>query len=103
MTDVRFSAPIVGARFHQGAAECLAGLPDGSTIELRREPTNKYDRNAIAVYCSAQQLGFVQAAAAKKMAPIMDARMLTSIPARFDKCDGSTCFAAVTFTNVGGA
>lgn len=41
---------IVGAHFRPPAKAILAALPLGSDLELRPEPTNQYDPNAIAVW-----------------------------------------------------
>lgn len=41
---------IVGAHFRPPAKAILAALPLGSELELRPEPTNQFDPNAIAVW-----------------------------------------------------
>jgi hypothetical protein len=57
--------PIAGAQFHKGARETLASLAPGTRLVLVREPVNKYDPLAIAVWLPAaqgierQKLGFI--------------------------------------------
>lgn len=41
---------LVGSYFHPPAPTLLKFLPAGAEVPLVREPTNEYDRNAIAVY-----------------------------------------------------
>lgn len=42
-------------------------------ISLRREPKNRHDRNAIAVFCEGRHVGYVPAETAEEWAPRMDA------------------------------
>jgi hypothetical protein len=63
---------VVGLEYHP---ESHAVVRQGSlTIDgwLFREPTNKHDRNAIAVYWSGGQLGYISAVIAERLAPQMD-------------------------------
>lgn len=92
---IRITAAIVGAKYHAGAAEMLAELPDNAMILLRREPANPHDHNAIGVFYRQQRLGFIEAARAQEIALLMDARGLPMMTARFDKTDGRNVFAAV--------
>ncbi len=43
-------APLVGMRFHPPATEVLSGLGQDEVLELRREPDNEHDSNAIQVF-----------------------------------------------------
>lgn len=43
------------------------------TVTIRREPANKYDRNAIAVHTEKGQVGYIGKDYASIMAPMMDA------------------------------
>lgn len=52
---------------------CSAGDP----AELRREPDNAFDRNAIAVYVRGRQIGYVPADVAETIAPGLDSGLLT--------------------------
>lgn len=40
---------IVGSYFHPPAKAILSGIPQGTILRLRAEPTNEYDPNAIQV------------------------------------------------------
>jgi hypothetical protein len=53
MTEV--TIPIAGVQFHRGARETLASLAPGTRLVLVREPVNKYDPLAIAVWLPAQK------------------------------------------------
>ena len=44
----------------------------GQVVELRREPDNTYDANAVAVYLADQQLGYVPATEAPAIAAFLD-------------------------------
>jgi HIRAN domain len=63
---------VAGARHH---AEALAGaaLAPGDRLELRREPDNPHDANAIAVHGGGAHLGFVPRELAAELAPELDA------------------------------
>jgi hypothetical protein len=39
---------------------------------LKREPTNKFDANAVAIYYGAKKLGYVPKGFAKELAPQVD-------------------------------
>lgn len=65
----------------------IAGLKVGDRATLVREPNNPYDRNAIAVYVSAGQIGYVPREDAEVHAPDMD--------------DGATATARVVKINGG--
>ena len=69
-----FQTAIVGVRFYEGASTLLAAeelrdLPPA----LVREPDNKYDKNAIAVYLDDTKVGHIPAPQAKILAPMLDA------------------------------
>lgn len=48
-------------------------LCDHDEITLRREPTNRYDTNAIAVFTEIGQVGYIGKDYATILAPMMDA------------------------------
>lgn len=50
----------------------LARCQEGDYIELRRQPKNKYDKNAIGVFTELGQIGHVSRELAKGLAPIMN-------------------------------
>lgn len=53
-------------------------VDEGDSLMLEREPDNKFDKNAIAVYsqpygAEPAQIGYIKAELAKRLAPVMDA------------------------------
>jgi hypothetical protein len=52
------SSPLAGFRYH-AAAELWDGLRVGDPLELRREPENPHDPQAIGVSWKGRQLGYV--------------------------------------------
>jgi hypothetical protein len=64
---------VAGAgRHHADALESDAAAP-GSPLELRRDPANEHDANAIAVYSSdGRQVGWVPRGLAEEVAPSLD-------------------------------
>jgi hypothetical protein len=73
---LRIAGVAGAARFHGEALASDAAEP-GSPLELRRDPGNPHDPNAIAVYlCPAHpgaQVGWVPRAVAEEIAPAIDA------------------------------
>lgn len=61
-----FTTTCVGIRHYPGT------LRIGDIAELRREPQNRYDPNAIAVFRNNVQVGHIQRYDAAKFAPMMD-------------------------------
>ena len=51
-----FVVPLVGAHFRPPAKTIIQSLPAGYTLELRPEPSNPYDANAVAVWFDASHL-----------------------------------------------
>ncbi len=68
----RFHTKIAGVSF-EGRQDVIAGLRAGAALELRREPHNPHDPNAIAVCYGNLQLGFFNRRMAAHIAPRMDA------------------------------
>lgn len=60
------------ARHHAGALASDAAAP-GSRLELRRDPGNAHDPNAIAVYGGGEQVGWVPRELAAEIAGEIDA------------------------------
>jgi hypothetical protein len=52
--------------------EAIMEMTDESTVELVREPSNKYDINAIKVITGDKQIGYIGKEYASIMAPLMD-------------------------------
>ena len=64
---------LVGAKFRPAEArECLASLVEGDQVELRREPDNRFDPNAIQIWCEYHFIGYVAKHEAAVIAPDMD-------------------------------
>jgi single-stranded-DNA-specific exonuclease len=68
----RFHTKIAGVTF-EGRQDVIAGLRTGAPLELRREPGNPHDRNAIAVHYGNLHLGFLNKRMAVHIAPLIDA------------------------------
>ncbi len=67
-----FRTKIMGVSF-EGRQDMVAGLLPGMELELRRQPHNVYDENALAVHYGAFQIGFLRKEIAKQLAPLIDA------------------------------
>jgi hypothetical protein len=64
---------VAGAgRHHAEALESEAAAP-GSPLELRRDPGNEHDPNAVAVHAGGAQVGWVPREVAAELAPELDA------------------------------
>lgn len=66
-----FPTKIMGVSF-EGRQDTVAGLTPGHELELRRQPDNPVDANAIAVYYGSMHLGFLRKQIAKHLAPLID-------------------------------
>ncbi len=68
-------AGVAGAARHHAAALASDGAAPGAQLELRRDPANPHDPDAIAVHPAAggEQLGWVPREVAAELAPEMDA------------------------------
>jgi hypothetical protein len=67
-------AGVAGAARHHGEALAAAALEPRSALELRRDPGNEHDPNAIAVHApGGEQVGWVPRELAEEIAPEMDA------------------------------
>jgi hypothetical protein len=62
---------IVGMN-HQKSESIVAALKTGDELKLIREPTNKFDANAIAVYCGDQRVGYIPSKQNKVLAGFID-------------------------------
>ncbi len=67
-----FNTKVVGVSF-EGRQDVVAGVAPGAVLELRRQPDNPHDPNAIAVWYGALQLGFLKRPIAARIAPNVDA------------------------------
>ena len=67
-------AGVAGAARHHAAALQSADVAAGRPLELRRDPANEHDPNAIAVHAdTGEQIGWVPREVAAELAPQLDA------------------------------
>lgn len=64
-------SPIAGFQFYQ-AERLFSYLREGSPLRLVREPSNKYDKRAVAVYAGERKLGFVPRADNAAVSQMLD-------------------------------
>jgi len=67
-----FNTKLAGVSF-EGRQDVVAGVRAGAALDLRRDPQNAYDPNAIGVWFGNLQLGFVKRGIAARIAPNIDA------------------------------
>jgi hypothetical protein len=60
-----------GSKYYTAAIRA-SRLSPGSHVELRREPDNEYDRNAVAIAGSGGTLGYFNKAMAARLAKLLD-------------------------------
>lgn len=66
-----FPTKVVGVSF-EGRQDVVAGLLPGHQLDLKRQPDNPVDANAIAVHYGAMHIGFLRKQIAKHLAPLID-------------------------------
>ncbi|WP_275100241.1 HIRAN domain-containing protein [Sedimenticola hydrogenitrophicus] len=64
-------SPVAGLQYHRGE-EVWPQLQAGMPLELKREPENRYDRKAVAVYWQGAQLGYVPRAENHAVGAMLD-------------------------------
>src|SRR5919199_1449206 len=64
---------VAGAGSHHAEAIASDAVTPGSPLELRRDPGNEHDPNAIAVHAGGSQVGWVPREVAAELAPELDA------------------------------
>lgn len=62
---------IAGTMYKEGGKKILPTLPAGQNLSLKAEPTNPYDKNAVAVYMEDIQLGYVPKVDAPTIAKVL--------------------------------
>ena len=68
-----FRTVVVGSHFRgHVAVEAVGRLRKGDALQLRREPDNRHDRNAIAIYYAGLKIGFIPKLVNPRIAPLMD-------------------------------
>ncbi|HEY6485947.1 MAG TPA: helicase-related protein [Candidatus Cybelea sp.] len=68
----RFHTKLAGVSF-EGRQDVIAGMRAEAPLELRRQPDNPHDSNAVAVCYGHLQLGFLNKKLAAHIAPLIDA------------------------------
>lgn len=63
---------IMGSTFVNGASALINRLRGGNRLDLRREPSNSADPNAVMVLWGTRQLGWLPRGLAAEIAPLMD-------------------------------
>jgi HIRAN domain len=63
---------VAGAGRHHAEAIASEAVAPGSPLELRRDPANEHDPNAIAVHVGGSQVGWVPRELAAELAPELD-------------------------------
>lgn len=63
----------MGSSFYPNAGTYIARMRLGQPLIAKREPNNKYDKNAVMVFVHGQQLGHFPRGFAAEIAPLMDA------------------------------
>lgn len=63
---------VVGVTF-EGRQGIIKELKNTDVVTLRREPTNKFDTNAIAVWTEKGQIGYIGKDYSSILSPMMDA------------------------------
>ncbi len=71
---VIYSAFVAGFGFYKGPT-LIAEMKNGDSLDLIREPENKYDSNAVAVYWKCQKIGFLPRVDNLILATILDAKI----------------------------
>jgi len=66
---------VAGFRFHKGV-KFLKLMKQNDILELKREPNNKYDSNAIAICCKNKMIGFIPAENNQILSRLLDADAL---------------------------
>jgi len=67
-----FFTKVVGVTF-EGRQDVARGMRPGDVLELRRQPENPFDTNAIAVHFGSLQIGFLKKEIARRLAEKFDA------------------------------
>ena len=66
---------VAGFRYYKGM-ELLDFMHSNDLLELKREPDNEFDKNAVALYWQQEKIGFVPAEMNELLARLIDAKAL---------------------------
>ena len=66
-----YGSNVRGFQYHEGP-EVMHRLRVGDALELRREPANPHDRNAVAVHWKSHHLGYLPAEENVSLATMLD-------------------------------
>lgn len=69
---------VAGFRYYKGM-ELLEHMREGDLLRLVREPQNKFDKSAIALYWNSEKIGFVPASENEMLSRLLDANALEMI------------------------
>ena len=92
---------VVGTTFAGPTATSkILQLVPGAAMELKREPGNKHDRNAVAVYVNQSRVGYVPRSVAASVAKIIDGKehRVSAVRSR----DRSSCKMTITWVRIEG-
>lgn len=64
-----------GFQYYEGP-KMLDEMNEGSMLELVREPDNKYDECAIALYCNNRKIGFIPAESNEVLSRLLDSQIV---------------------------
>ena len=92
----RMLTHIAGVNHRPGAREHIPKLLDGEGLTLVREPRNRFDRNAVAVYDGRLQLGYVPAVDAPAVARALDSNV--PISCRVNRGEGGLIYYGIEIT-----
>ena len=69
----KFNSKIMGSSFVKGSQESMASLNVGDQLEVLREPTNEFDKNAIMVFVpNGGRIGYIKKEVAVDLAKDID-------------------------------
>lgn len=86
MTAIRY---FIAGMQPRGTEDAVRAMDSGAALELRREPTNAHDKNAVQIWSGDLMIGYVRGYQAKVLAPTMDAAKKTSLSGTLAFTDNS--------------
>ena len=92
LRDIKFKVVGVTFRNDDGSSrqDIIANITQDAPISIMREPTNRFDKNAIKVLYVDQQIGYIPREFAQILAPMMDSgRQFTAKVNVADRYEGT--------------